>query len=165
MKWSKLKESIESKFADTVRGRVCIYSTRYTTGSHFMARGWITVDGKEVANFSTPDHHNKYGLFAPDIDSRVKDEERTKGEAIEKGEFSRYDFMYACWDYLNMNIDNALTSENPIIKAFAMLDSRLGKRRLMSIDSTTLHPLVRRMLDLRLDCEKLTKPKSVNVSK
>lgn len=157
MKWSKLKKTIEDKFADSVRGRVCLYVTRYTSGSYYMVRGWITVDKTEIANFSTPDNSNKYGWNTPDINERIPEGERTEGLDVEKGEFSRYDFMNACWDYLNININDALTSENPIIRSFAVLDSRTGKRRLDLIDKENQHPLVLKLLLFRLDCEKQLK--------
>ena len=81
--------------------------------------------------------------------------ERTEGAAAEKGEFSRWEFMDACWDYLNMSIDDAVVSDNPIIRSFAMLDKRLGKRRLKLIDRNGLHPLALSLLNLRLECEGL----------
>jgi hypothetical protein len=153
MRWSKLKKTIEDKFADCVKGRVQLYTTRYTSGSYFMVRGWITLDGKEIANFSTPDNYKKYGWNTPDINERIPAEERTSGKAVEKGEFFRWDFVVACFDYLNANIDEAFASDNPIIKSFAVLDKRFGKRRLQLIDKKNLHPLVNTLLTLRLECE------------
>jgi hypothetical protein len=155
MKWSKLKQNIEETFADSVKGRVNIYATRYTVGSHWMARGWITIDKVEVVNFSTPDNYNKYGWNMPDLHERVPAEERTPDLAAEKGEFSRYEFFDACWEYLNLSIEDALSSENPIINSFAMLDKRLGKRRLKLIDKNALHPMVSKLLEFRLSCENI----------
>lgn len=63
--------------------------------------------------------------------------------------------MYACREYLNISIDDALVSENPIIMSFAMLDKRLGKRRLKLIDKNGLHPMTIKLLELRLECESL----------
>lgn len=153
MKWSKLKKTIEDKFTDEVKGRVNIFTTRYTTGSFFMVRGWITIDKVEIANFSTPENSNKFGWNTPDIDKRIPDEERSDGKAVEKGEFSQWDFMDACWSYININIEEALASENPILRSFAVIDKRCGKRRLKLIDKSNLHPLVLKLLNFRLECE------------
>ncbi len=155
MKWSKLKKTIEEKFADSLGGRVNIFATRYTTGSYFMVRGWITIDGIEIANFSTPDNYSRYGWNAPEINKRIPDTERSKELAAEKGEFSRWDFMNACWEYINQSIEDSMASENPIIMSFAVLDSRVGKRRLKLIEKNSLHPLTLRLLNLRLECEKV----------
>jgi hypothetical protein len=160
MKWSKLKKTIEDKFADSLKGRVNLFATRYTSGSYFMVRGWITIDGEEIANFSTPDNYSKFGWDTPEIDERIPFKERKENVAAEKGEFSRSDFLNACWDYLNMNIDDALQSKNPIIKSLAVLDKRLGKRRLLKMEKTNLHPLAVKMLELRIDCEKLSSRKN-----
>ncbi len=157
MKWSKLKEKTEDNFADCINGRVKIYATRYTSGSHFMARGWITIDGEQVANFSTPDNQARFGNSYAEISNRIPEEERTPGNAVEKGEFSRYDLFDACWEYLSINIETALNSDNPIIRSFAILDKRTGKRRLSKINKDNLHPLAQRMLELRLSCEKPAK--------
>ena len=153
MKWSKLKQTVEQKFADCLKKRVRIYATRYTTGSYFMVRGWITVDGKEIASFSTPDNYGKFGWNTPDISERIPQENRTEGAAVEKGEFSRSDLINSCRDFINMNIDDAFESDNPIIKALAVLDKRLGKRRLRNINTESLHPLVLTLLYLRMECE------------
>jgi hypothetical protein len=155
MKWSKLKKTIEEKFADSLNGRVELYTTRYTSGSYFMVRGWITIDGEEIANFSTPDNYQKYGWNTPEINERIPSEHRTEEQAVEKGEFSRWDFMNACWEYINLSIDEAIKNENPIIKSFAMIDKRFGKRRLKLIEKTGLHPLTLKLLELRIESENL----------
>lgn len=154
MKWSKLKKTIEDKFTDSIGGRVNLFATRYTSGSYYMVRGWITIDGEEIANFSTPDNNNKFGWNTPGIDERIPAEERKEGLAVEKGEFSRWDFMSACWEYINMSIEEAIESVNPIIRSFAVLDKRLGKRRLKLIEKNCMHPLTLKLLRLRLECEK-----------
>ncbi len=55
MQWSKLKQTIEGRFADSVRGQVAVFSTRYNKPSTSSGRAWITIDGEEVVNLSTPD--------------------------------------------------------------------------------------------------------------
>jgi hypothetical protein len=164
LKWSKLKKEIENRFAESLKGRIYLYSTRYTSASYTMSRGWITFDGKEVVNFSTPDSVNEYGRYYNEVTKSncashpsVKDFERTPGKVIEKGEFSRYDFHEACWTFLNLSIEDALKNENPIISSLAILDHRLGKRRLKEIDQEGLHPLIKRMLQIRLYTEGINK--------
>ena len=56
------------------------------------------------------DKINKYSGF--DID----DTKRTPELPMERGEFSQFDFLNSCWDYLQLNIDEAIASKNPIIK-------------------------------------------------
>lgn len=62
------------------------------------------------------------------------------------GEGSRQDFYQSCWDYIHkLSIDEALAESDPIIQAFAVIDRRVGKRRLAKVDPDELHPLARRL--------------------
>jgi hypothetical protein len=44
-----------------------------------------------------------------------------------------------------------MASENTVIRALAMLDRRLGHRRLVTLDPLTETPLVARLLQFRLE--------------
>lgn len=150
---------MEECFADEVKGRVHIYTTKYTAGSNFMVRGWITIDKEEIANFSTPDNHARFGHSSPDFIERIPDGQRTPGKAAEKGEFAQWELADSCLQYINQSIDESFTSAHPIIRAFAMLDRRTGKRRLLSLETSDMHPLVKRMYDLRIESMGLNKGK------
>src|SRR4051812_28421733 len=50
MKWSKLKQQVESMFAESVRGRVALWTTRYEKAHDRFGRSWITVDGREIVS-------------------------------------------------------------------------------------------------------------------
>jgi hypothetical protein len=133
MKWSKLKQQIEDRFADSVRGRMAIHITRYGPGvSSMMTRGWLTWDGEEIFNFSTIEW------------------------LLDRAPFSRFDFIDALESYLNLSIEDAVSSANALIRAIAMLDRRVGKRRLQQvvIDATT-HPLITQLYTLRCTAEHL----------
>jgi hypothetical protein len=133
MKWSKLKQQIEARFADSVRGRMAIHITRYGPGvSSMMTRGWLTWDGEEILNLSTIEW------------------------LLGRETFSRFDLTDALESYLNLSIEDALCSSNTIIRAIAMLDRRVGKRRLQQvvIDATT-HPFIMQLYTLRCTAEHL----------
>jgi len=54
MKWSKLKQQVEARFADSVRTHAALHITRYGPSvSSTMTRGWLTWDGAEILSFST----------------------------------------------------------------------------------------------------------------
>lgn len=164
MKWSKLKQTIESNFADKVKGRVHLFSTRYTKPDSTTGRAWITIDGVQIVNMSTMKSGEIYRCIYHEATPTdcvthpaVDDLERTPGKLIEEGEFSRFDLHNCCWAYLNMNIEDALQHDSPIINMLAMIDKRLGKRRLSQITTKDLHPLVARLLNFRLEVEGLNK--------
>ena len=78
MKWSKLKELTEERFAECLQNRVRLYATRYTSGSLFMARGWITIDGEEIASFSAPDNRARFGDRSADISEKIPHDEKER---------------------------------------------------------------------------------------
>lgn len=61
--------------------------------------------------------------------------------------------MVDMFDYLNYSIDEALRSERPVVRALAMLDKRLGKRRLTGMDLSKATLLVKRFYALRCRAE------------
>jgi hypothetical protein len=157
MKWSKLKQQIEAQFADSVRIHAAIHITRYGPGvSSTMTRGWLTWDGAEVFSFSTiawlqAEHTEAANPLASDKPISIPD------QLNQRGVFSRFDLTDALATYLNLSIDSALSSPDPIISAMAMFDRRVGKRRLQQfvIDEMT-HPFVKQLYDLRCQAEQLS---------
>ena len=119
MKWSKLKQKIESKLAAGVAGRIQFHTTRYRNAHDQMGRSWIAVDGIEIANM-----HHLSGQAAFENTDRQQ-----------HGVFTAYDLPDAMMEFLNMKIDAALTSENPLIRALAIVDRRTGKRRIQLMDA------------------------------
>jgi hypothetical protein len=161
MVWSKLKKNIENCFSETLKERVKLYTTTYGPGydvQDLYNRGWITVDGVEVVNFSTPE---AFSMYRRDLNATTPTRfaantatkeyaDRISDRLVEKGEFSKYDLTYCCSAFLSMSIEDAIKHESPIIQMLAVLDKRLGKRRLVLLKDQELHPLVRYFLHLRL---------------
>jgi hypothetical protein len=168
MVWSKLKKNIENNFSESLGDRVNLYTTTYSSNydvQDLYNRGWITVDGIEVVNFSTPE---AFFMYRRDLNATTPTNypantvtkehvNRTQKRLTEKGEFSKYDLTYCCSAFLSMSIEEAMEHESPIIQMLAVLDKRLGKRRLAVLNEKELHPLVRYFLDLRLDAEGIKK--------
>lgn len=80
---------------------------------------------------------------------------RSAGTAAkEKGIHSQGEFEAALQEWTLLSIEDSLASDNPLIRAFAMVDRRLGKRRLQKIVLTGgEHPLIRILYQLRCDAE------------
>ncbi|RDK87284.1 SF0329 family protein [Marinirhabdus gelatinilytica] len=164
MKWNKLRKRIEDNFAESLNSKVKIYFTKYTSdydAGDMANRAWITVDGKEVVNFSTLEAFNitgcVYNATTPtDIWKIDKSElKRENGKLIAKGEFSAFDFTECCFEFLNMSIDDAFNHESAILNFLAVLDKRFGKRRLKKTDSEDFHPLAEYFFNLRLVAENI----------
>ncbi len=160
MRWSKLRKLVEDSFAESGRGRVHVYSTRYQCS---CGRGWVTIDGKELANLCTFLSGSKYRAIYHETTKTeclkhpaVKDEERGIGNAVEPGEFSRFDLHEACWEYVHSSINDSLNSENPLVVSLAVLNAKVGKSRLRKLSSQQLHPLTNALLDFRMKAEQIS---------
>jgi hypothetical protein len=157
MRWSKVKKLVEESFADSIKRRVKVFSTRYECS---CGRGWITVDGKEIADLSTMLSGLIYRCVYHESSNTpylkhqaVAVEDRADGKLVERGEFSRFDLHLACWDYLHQSLNDSLASENPLIKSLAVLNAKVGKGRLLKLKKEELHPLTRSLLDFRISAE------------
>lgn len=162
MQWSQLKHRLESLFAESVRGRVEIHSTTYHqwNDSGDAGRIWVTVDGREVLNLCTnymlqyPDWMSERltrqiaDLKLPAPSANPDDSER-KEHLI----YWRHEAHALLFEYLNLSIEDAVTSQAPLVRGIAMLDRRLGKRRLSILRSQELHAWQRLMLDVRCEAE------------
>lgn len=155
VRWSKLKQRIEENFADGLGERISIHSAAY--GACSCGHAWLTLDGAVIANFCTRAHYNRFVCGDRTKDRGLTSEQRRRyqEQSVEYGELSRQDVYKACWAFIHeLSFDDALQSDDPLIQSLAVLDRRLGKRRLEQVNKTPLHPLARRLLDARLAIER-----------
>ena len=140
MQWSQLKKRVEAEFAEELCGRVSVHITRHVPRSR-SGRGWITVDGHEVANFCD------WSAYYPNPDHRPSH----KDALAAYGELRAWDFKGACWSLVHEGVDSALVSGEPLRMTLAVMHRKVGKRRLEQlISDEQLHPLVRYFVELRL---------------
>ena len=136
MRWSKLKQQVEAMFADEVRGRVELRTTRYEKAHDRYGRSWITVDGRDVLSMS---NYQVWATVGCEDDPA----------RFEVGAFCGYELPRAMREYLTLSIDEAIASRHPLIRALAALDRRTGRRRLARFDLTNEVPVVKELLALR----------------
>jgi hypothetical protein len=172
MKWSQLKVRVEALLAESVKGRVAYYSTRYRHSHDSEGRGWITVDGVQILDMSTlrawaDQHHRAAAAMGyPDKAGwdhwdQVRNDanywqrwHEAEAERLAAGVFTAWDFNQALWDYHRMSLADALGSENVLIRAVAVVDGRLGKRRFQRLrPRPDEHPLVWALYRLRAEAE------------
>ena len=84
---------------------------------------------------------------------------------LEDGLFDQRDFYAAFQEFDNQSMETSLSSENPIVRIFALLDRRLGKRRLAALEETMEQELdwVRPFYLLRIEAEGLNLQKEKEV--
>ena len=77
--------------------------------------------------------------------------------ALEQGTFDQKVFYEAFGIFDNQSIEKSLVSENPLVRIFALLDRRLGKRRLLALEKSMEQELdwVRAFYVIRMQVEGL----------
>ncbi|WP_100613110.1 SF0329 family protein [Confluentibacter lentus] len=163
MQWSQLKKRVEQNLAESIKGKVEFFTTAYRKPNSSNGRGWITIEGKEIINFSTMDSRTIYGRYynetTPDTKKRhathikIEPQERNEGQLTEEGEFSRFDLHICMFESLNMTPDKMLDHDSPILQTLGILDKRTGKRTLEKLKDRTLDNLPLFFLNYRLTNE------------
>jgi len=178
VQWSKLKSTLESFLCDKLQGRIQLHATVYRKFHDGPSRVWITFDKKEIISASDTtyavehtklyqrmkEERNLEGIpYNTDWDVMLNSKERTNLiEASDNAEeilsshsiFESYHLYDSFLQYSSLSIDEALKSENIIIRSYSMLDRRVGKRRLKEFNfPKDTHPLVVNFYNIRCEVE------------
>lgn len=149
--------------APSMRGRLRLQATRYRRAFDDMGRGWITWDGVEVASFESIPFLIRQGGVRVGLEGLGQDpiaaSDLAQAITNHEGTFAMWQFTDAVEGYPDLTVDRALASDDAIVRGLAMLDRRLGKRRLRSLDLRVDEiDLVRRLYALRCSAEGLIRP-------
>ena len=138
--WSDIRKTLEQdRLAPSLRGRVQYFITRYREAHDDHGRISVRVDGKEAFKSSVFDVFK----IDPEIERRMDEQfseltgrDRWNKEnelLITEGAASEGMFYYAFREYDTQSIEQSLESKNALVRVLAILDRRVGKRRLASI--------------------------------
>ena len=111
----------------------------------------MTLDGEEIGSFSDAKWWRENWKRRKMLGESWKE----AGAALrDAGELSRMDFHEALYSYIGVAIGDAISSPDPIVRGLAMLDARLGKRRLRELRLPAgEHPLVQLLFAVRCEAE------------
>jgi hypothetical protein len=160
MRWSKIKKRVENFFSDSVQGRLELRSTCYRGTHDEEGRGYITFDKREIWSMCTLSFYSTEFYRMEEIASRKgvspREVQRIAHEELaSEGKFNQYTFYDSLDEYCNNSIEQSLESDNLLIRCLAMLDSRLGKRRLKDLDLSEQSEKVIQFYKIRCECEGL----------
>ncbi|MCR5306097.1 MAG: hypothetical protein K6E36_06320 [Oscillospiraceae bacterium] len=142
--WSKMRQKLEHEYlAESLRGRLTYFVTCY----HAMhdgdeGRAAIRLDGAEILKsnfFDRMNLHWDYYYNDPELAGAPLSAERWKNAAmrtLRAGEFYQADFYRAFAEFDNQTIEKSLYAENALVRMFAVLDRRTGKRTLEKLRRT-----------------------------
>lgn len=138
--WSGMRKYLEEEMlADSLKNRIRYSCTKFP-GMDGGGLFRIFVDKKPVKDFSletlASDSYNVYNGKRPAEIYEVWQYWRYEQENTplnERREFSDNEFASALYYYRHSDIFDSLYDEDPIVRMFAVLDRRVGKRTLVSI--------------------------------
>lgn len=161
-KWSHIRKKLEQEYlAESLRGRLTYFvTTYYNSHDGDEGRAAIRLDGAEILKSNYFDRMDAaYQHF-----DRFASAERGGAEwrqsalnAIHDGAFYQNDFYYAFHEFDNQSIAESLQSENALVRMFALLDRRTGKRTLEKMRSTVgdLPDWLQMLYYIRLEAEQM----------
>ena len=162
LSWSAMRKVLEQEnICDSLKGRVQYFVTRYRESHDEEGRVAVRLDGNEIfkSNFYDGEIERREAWNEINASKGRPTDYAESGEqmelaALNKGGFERFAFYNAFYRYQNSGINDSLQSSDPVVRLFAILDKRVGKRRLHKIVSETeqqpawLKPFYRLRLEL-----------------
>lgn len=158
--WSGLNKWLDECLCEELKGRITYFLTRYHKVHDSYGRAAILLDGKELVCFSWIEMcRQEQAISEKHAEDRSKDwfglYDEMKPVWDESCTYCEWDFLSAVLEFRNVSIQDALNSENYIIKILAILDKRIGKGTLKKIADSQEYKQyphwARQFYELRLD--------------
>lgn len=163
--WTGIRKKLEEDYlCPALRGRIRYLVTRYRESHDQEGRVAILLDGEEVLKSSyityiSNFYHRWNGLRQnTSAKDAAADFKHVRDSVINDGCFDRRHFYDAFQIFDNQSIEESLDSSNPLVRILALLDRRVGKRRLTVLESNMEQelPWVRVFYHVRLEAEGLS---------
>lgn len=158
--WGYLNKQLADLLCDELKERVSYFLTRYHKVHNSYGRAAICLDQKEQVCFSWIEmYHQESDLHKVWEETGIWDNNdlQLKKKWDENATYYDMDFLSAATSFLQMPIKEALNSDNYIVRVFAILDRRIGKRTLRKIKEDGAYQSypfwVKQFYDLRLKTE------------
>jgi hypothetical protein len=145
-----------------LQNRIDFHMARYRGAHEDAGEAWISVDGKKLFGVSDLNYRNaEHAERSKDQPSAPEDSGwQYFGDAEHYQEIANTlhareihtvgELLHAMHVYLDLPVQDALKSENPFLRALAIMDRRTGKRTLDKLQiSAQDHSLVHALYTLR----------------
>ena len=135
--WSGIRHKLETEYlAPSLRGHIQYFATSYSKSPDHEGRAAIRYNGKEIIKGNYWNQYVKAHLFPKDDNYERRMHESfpfVDNTALELGIFDQRCFYQAFEEFDTQSIEKSLVSDNLIVRILAVLDRRIGKRRLISM--------------------------------
>lgn len=134
--WKGLRKQLSGNLCDELKERIDYFLTRYHDVHNAYGRAAILLDKKELVNFAWIEMYRQESAMTELYHKGYPYEETCqllKPMWDSNCTYYEMDFLDAVLTFRNMDIGEALASENLIIGILAIMDRRVGKRTLAKI--------------------------------
>lgn len=157
MRWSQLKKQLQDRFAISVAASIDLNQTRYRHSHDQEGEFWISLDGSRIFSAGSLSYLSSLGALT----AKNRADGSTPAQTYElawpvmdsSGMFLLEQMNKDLFCSLSLTVEQMSEHNNPVIRALAVIDARYGKRRLTTFDSSTEHPLVQKLYNLRREAE------------
>ena len=159
--WSGIRNKLEKDYlAESLRGHIQYFATSYSHCPDHEGRAAIRLDGEEIVSGGYYNQWMKADLYPHDekYERRMQEEHPFMDEvALNLGCFDQREFYRAFDVFDNQSIEESFISENLIVKIFAILDRRTGKRKLKTMKNhiESEPKVIQLFYSIRTDAEKM----------
>ena len=135
--WSKIRHKLENDYlADSLKNHIQYFATSYSKCPDHEGRASILLDGQQIIAGSYCEQWSKSSLLPDDetLEKRLHYEfPYMDNTALKYSQFDQRCFYQAFYEFDNQSIEKSLASKNLLVRIFAILDRRVGKRTLSRI--------------------------------
>lgn len=162
MSWSGMRKKLEDEYlAPCLRGRIRYFAASYSKCPDHEGRAAIVFDGEEILRGSYREQFSRASELPKDdtLEKRLTNEFPFMDDtALKYGQFDQRCFYNAFREFDSQSIEKSLSSNDLLVRIFAVLDRRVGKRRLSTIgEKIDEEPeSLRKFYEIRLSAEKMT---------
>lgn len=132
--WSKIRDKLENEYlAEPLRGHIQYFVTTYNKSHDREGRAAIRFDGKEILKsnyYEWAEKSHEYYHQPSDAQTWQEHWAQVIVKTENAGAFDQGSFYDAFAEFDHQSIEASLSSERMLVKLFALMDRRVGKRRL-----------------------------------
>ena len=155
--WSNLKKQMHDLLCDSLKDKIDYFCTSYREVHNAYGRAAVSYCKKEVAAFSWVEMYRQ----EQDAVQLYRKGKTVSYDALEKekwmpdGTLCNTDFINSITIYLKTDIAESLRSDNYLLRVFAFMDRRVGKRTLEKIrdEAEALPDWVKQFYRIRCEAE------------
>lgn len=154
--WSNLKKQLGELLCDSLKNKISYFYTNYHNVHNVYGRATINYDKNELVEFAWVDRYvqenEEYGEF------ENLSQEELEAKWMSECKLSDHNFIISATSYLNVDVVEALKSDDYLMRVFGYLDRRVGKRTLLKIKDEVkdLPQWVQQFYQLRCEAEGIT---------